>query len=149
MSRTDSSVAKPNRELEKVEIRISQLVPGERILSRQSIDRWKSIIESGEFDGPTVTKVMDVYFVTQGNHRVFAAKEIGLTSLTCQVRKIKRQQNVAAQDDVDCSDARKAGLLGFEGLSIVATDQDRERACKEEALEEDPIFDDLFGEEDS
>jgi hypothetical protein len=58
--------------------------------------------------------------------------------------QVRRQKDVEAQDDVDCADALRAGLIGFEGLEIVPTDHDREQACQEEASEDDPIFDDVL-----
>lgn len=100
-------------------------------------------IAAGKCEEPTVVRARDGYFVTQGNHRIFAAKELGQLRLVCQIAQVKRQRNVEAYDDIDCMDALRAGLLGFEGLRIVSTDFERKRACDEEASEDDPIFEDI------
>jgi hypothetical protein len=146
MSQRSNCMRRPNRTLKTSELQICELIPGERILSRESIDRWKNNIAAGKFEEPTIIKALGGYYVTQGNHRIFAAKELGLPSVTCQIAQVDRQKNVEALDDIDCADALRAGLLGFEGLKIVATDHDREEACEEEASEDDPIFDDALGD---
>src|SRR5271157_4270690 len=102
---TNSCMRRPNRNLETSELRICELIPGERILSRESIDRWKSSIAAGKIAEPIVVKARGGYFVTQGNHRVFAAKEMGHLSMTCQIAQVCRQENVEAQDDIDCAGA--------------------------------------------
>ena len=134
----------PHRSYKDSELSISELVPGERTLSRQSIDRWKSNIAAGKFEQPSVVETLHGHLVTQGNHRVFAAKELGQRSVMCKIAQIKRQANVETQDDSDCRDAIRDGLRGFEALKIVSTDRDREKACPEEAFEDDPILDDAL-----
>jgi hypothetical protein len=109
-------MGKRNRILETSEPQICELIPGERILSRESIDRWKDSIVAGKFEEPTVTLALGGYYVTQDNHRIFATKEMGLLSVICQIVQVSRQRNVEAQDDTDCADALRAGLLGFVGL---------------------------------
>ncbi len=99
---------------------------------------------TGHGDEPLVAKTQRGYYVADGNHRVYAAKDLGRLSVSCRIRQVKRQRHVAAADDTDCADARGAGLLGFGGLRIVPTDSDRCQACEAEASEDDPIFKDVL-----
>ena len=103
--------SRPKRQLTNRLLNISDLIPGERTLSRENIDRWKHSLLEGKIDPPTVSETLQGFYVTNGNHPVFAMKESGRTQIECGVVAVKRQQSVAAQDDVDCEDAFKAGLL--------------------------------------
>jgi hypothetical protein len=146
MSMTNRSMRRSNRDLETSELKICDLIHESGFYQERASIDGKSNIAVGKIDEPIVAKARGGYFITQGNHRVFAAKEMGQLSVTCQIAQVNRQENVEAQDDIDCTDALRAGLLGFEGLRIVPADSDRERACEEEASEDDSILDDILND---
>jgi hypothetical protein len=120
---------------------IIKLVPGEPILSRESIDKYKNL-KSGATKPPRVVTVGEVFYVTNGNHRVMAAKELGQIDIECEIRPPNTRTCSADFDQDDCKRAIRLGLQGFEGIRIVPTDAEKEKACAEEN-EDDAFFDDL------
>jgi len=97
---------------------IAHLVPGERRLERESVDEAKRSLESGVGEPPNVLLIGDNYYVSDGNHRVMAAKELGRDSIECRVKEHKPKPNVADYDADDCAEAIKLGLLGFNNIPI-------------------------------
>jgi ParB-like nuclease domain len=97
---------------------IAQLVPGERRLERESVDEAKRSLELGSGEPPKVLKIGDNHYVSDGNHRVMAAKELGRDSIECWVTEHKPKRNVADYDADDCGEAIRQGLLGFNNIPV-------------------------------
>jgi ParB-like chromosome segregation protein Spo0J len=99
-------------------LQISKLVPSERILDEVAVHRAKAQILAGKYDPPRVTVIEGIYYVSDGNHRVMAAKELGLDCIECTLQPHKGKLNVSDYDSDDCKAAVKLGLTGFEGIKI-------------------------------
>jgi len=66
-----------NKKETKRAIPISQLVPSELFLDRESVEKAKSTFESGNAVPPIVVRISRLFYVLDGNHRVKAVQELG------------------------------------------------------------------------
>jgi len=101
-------------------ILVEDLVPGERELDRDVIDRLKASIACGRWETPRVIHIDGLYYVADGNHRIMAAIELGKQSVDCRVQEFKPKKNVESFDRDDCMQAVESGHRGFKGLEIVS-----------------------------
>jgi len=114
-------------------IPISILVLGETRLERLEVDKAKGLIQSGNWNPPSVL-VMKFYFVRDGNHRIMAAKELGQKSVKCRIQQHKPKPNVRDYDQDECAKAIKAGLQGFKGIPIGSKEEKENEYADDDEL---------------